>query len=82
MRARTTPRRSIPSSRAAARLTSAMRPASYGPRSFTRNSTLRPLRRFSTRTIEPSGSVRCAIVIASGSKGSPLAVGRDSNRAP
>src|SRR5262249_23772344 len=45
-----------------------------GPRSLMRTTTDRPLARFSTRTREPSGSVRCAAVSLSPSMTSPLAV--------
>ena len=41
-----------------------MRPSLNGPRSFTRTTTLRPLRRFVTCTYAGSGSVLCAAVIA------------------
>ena len=53
-----------------------------GPRSLTRTTTVRPLRRFVTLTCVPKGNVGCAIVIASESKRSPLAVGRSWKAAP
>jgi hypothetical protein len=64
----------MPIRRAAASDRSAMRPDANGPRSFTTTSTLRWFSRLVTRTCVPNGSVRCAIVSAVGSNGSPLAV--------
>src|SRR5438067_8672886 len=64
----------MPIRRAAASDRSAMRPDTNGPRSFTTTSTLRWFPRLVTRTRVPNGSVRCAMVSALGSNGSPLAV--------
>src|SRR5437667_241929 len=64
----------MPIRRAAASDRSAMRPDTNGPRSFTTTSTLRWFSRLVTRTRVPNGSVRCAMVSAVGSNGSPLAV--------
>src|SRR6266508_6629960 len=64
----------MPMRRAAASDRSAIRPDTNGPRSFTTTSTLRWLSRLVTRTRVPNGSVRCAMVSAAGSNGSPLAV--------
>src|SRR5947208_676772 len=64
----------MPMWRAAASDRSAIRPDTKGPRSFTTTSTLRWFSRLVTRTRVPNGSVRCAIVSAAGSNGSPLAV--------
>jgi hypothetical protein len=48
----------ISSSRAAARLTSMMRPRPYGPRSVMRTMTVLPLPTFVTSTLVPKGNVR------------------------
>ncbi len=60
--------------RAAARLTSIIRPRPYGPRSVILTTTVLPLRTFVTRTLVPKGSVRWAAVSPSGPQNSPLAV--------
>src|SRR6185437_2020327 len=72
--ASTTPAATIPMRRAAASDRSAIRPGTNGPRSFTTTTTLRWFSRLVTRTRVPNGSVRCAMVSAAGSNGSPLAV--------
>lgn len=72
--ASTTPSATMPMRRAAASDRSAIRPDTNGPRSFTTTSTLRWFSRLVTRTRVPNGSVRCAMVSAVGSNGSPLAV--------
>src|SRR5947208_8600720 len=64
----------MPIRRAAASDRSAIRPDTNGPRSFTTTSTLRWFSRLVTRTRVPNGSVRCAMVSAVGSNGSPLVV--------
>lgn len=71
---RVTPEPVKPSSEAAARDTSITRPRMKGPRSLMRTTTVRPLRRFVTRTLVPNGNERCAAVMAEGLKRSPLAV--------
>ena len=59
---------------AAALDTSMIRPFTKGPRSLIRTTTERPLLRFSTSTLVPKGSERCAAVISLGFIISPLAV--------
>src|SRR6266545_1760488 len=71
-----------PSLRAAAYERSMIRPATVGPRSFTRTSTERPFWRFVTSTFVPSGSAGCAAVSRYMSYGSPLAVRRPWWRSP
>ena len=51
-----------------------MRPPTNGPRSLMRTTTDRPFFRFSTFTLVPKGSERCAAVSAPGSQRSPEAV--------
>src|SRR5690349_16310777 len=77
-----TPSCSMSSLRAAASDTSTILPLTYGPRSFTRTFTERPLATFSTCRHVPNGSVRCAAVSAPGLKRSPLAVRRPRNASP
>src|SRR5579884_4275334 len=79
---RSTPRSTKPSARAAPSETSISRRRRNGPRSVIVTTTDRPLRRLVTRTTLPMGRVRCAPVIASGSKRAPLAVRRRPNSAP
>src|SRR5688500_13519004 len=61
-RPRVVPRFKNPSCRAAALVTSILRPPANGPRSLIRTTTVRPWLRFSTRTIVPNGSERGAAV--------------------
>ena len=63
-----------PRARAAATVKSITRPRTYGPRSFMRTTTLRPLCLLVTRAYEPNGRERCAAVSEPGDKRSPLAV--------
>ena len=60
----TTPASADPSARAAAKERSMIRPATNGPRSFTRTRMRRPVSRLMTTICVPSGSVLCAAVIA------------------
>ncbi len=64
----------IPMLSAAALDRSMMRPPMNGPRSLIRTTTERPLVRFSTSTLVPNGSDRCAAVSSLGSIFSPFAV--------
>src|SRR3990172_3571675 len=77
-----TPRSTRPSSRAAAKDRSMMRPSTCGPRSFTITSTANPVSRSVTRTSEPNGRLRWAAVFRSGSMISPLAVARPASSLP
>src|ERR1700681_1967473 len=61
-----------PSARAAAGVTSMMRPLTKGPRSLTVTTTDRPLLRLVTRTFDPNGRDRCAAVSAPGFNLTPL----------
>ena len=63
-----------PSSRAAAGVTSIIRPRTKGPRSVIVTATERPFFLFVTSTLVPNGRVRCAAVKAFGFNLSPLAV--------
>ncbi len=71
---RAVPEPSMPRLDAAALDTSMIRPAMKGPRSLIRTTTEWPLLRFSTSTLVPKGSERCAAVISLGFIISPLAV--------
>ena len=64
----------MPSSSAAARVTSMTRPPVNGPRSLIRTMTSRPFARFSTRTLVPKGRLGWAAARAEPSERSPLAV--------
>src|ERR1700747_3161727 len=61
---------------------SRLRPLTYGPRSFIRTSTERPLPVFVTRTREPIGRVLDAAVSSWGLKASPSLVRWPTNPGP
>jgi hypothetical protein len=70
----TVPVPSMPMLWAAAFDRSMIRPPTKGPRSLMRTTTERPFDKFSTRTLVPNGSERCAAVSSLGFICSPLAV--------